>query len=45
MALGIAVGSVIGMIVDNVGAWIPIGLALGAGIGARLDHINKKKEQ
>jgi hypothetical protein len=41
MALGVAAGSVIGIITDNGGLWIPIGLAIGAGIGAAI----RKKQQ
>ncbi len=38
MALGIAIGTAIGVALDNVGAWLAIGLAFGAGIGSRLDR-------
>lgn len=30
IALGIIFGSVVGVITDNVGLWIPLGLCLGA---------------
>lgn len=40
MALGVAIGGIIGFVSDNA-AWIAIGLALGAGIGNRIDA-NKK---
>jgi len=36
MALGVAIGSIIAF-VSNTGYWIAIGLALGAGIGNRID--------
>ena len=36
MTLGVAAGSVIGVLTDNGGLWIPIGLAIGAGIGAAI---------
>ena len=35
MALWIAIGSAIGVAVDNIGTWVAIGVALGAGIGSR----------
>ena len=44
MALGIAAGSIVGILLDNAGAWIAIGLALGAGIGGRLDKLKKQKD-
>lgn len=36
MALGVAAGSVIGILTDNGGLWIPVGMAIGAGIGAAI---------
>lgn len=42
MAIGIAIGSIIGVVQDNIGAWIAIGLAYGAGLGSRWNQ--KKKE-
>jgi hypothetical protein len=44
MALGLAAGSILSMVLNNGGVWIPVGIALGAGIGGRLDHMKKKKE-
>ena len=43
MALGIAIGSARGVALDNIGTWIAIGVALGAGIGSRLNQ--KKKNE
>ena len=36
IALGCAVGAVIGMATDNQGLWIAVGIAIGAGIGTRM---------
>ena len=32
--MGCAVGAVIGVLTDNAGLWIAVGIAVGAGIGA-----------
>ena len=32
-AFGVAIGSVIGVLTDNLGLWISLGIAVGAGIG------------
>jgi hypothetical protein len=45
MTLGIAIGSITGIIFDNTGLWIPVGLAIGAGIGNRIDIKNKTTEK
>lgn len=36
MAIGIVLGTVIGVLLDNMGAWLAIGVALGAGIEGRI---------
>ncbi|MCZ4408808.1 hypothetical protein O3Q51_08315 [Cryomorphaceae bacterium 1068] len=36
MALGVAIGGIVSFVTEG-GAWIAIGLALGAVIGARMD--------
>jgi hypothetical protein len=33
MGLGIVVGAIIGILTDNVGLWLPLGIAIGAGVG------------
>ena len=33
IALGVAFGAVIGALTDNVGLWLPVGIAVGAGMG------------
>jgi galactitol-specific phosphotransferase system IIC component len=33
VAIGIIIGSVIGVLTDNVGLWIALGVAIGAGVG------------
>ena len=41
MTLGIAIGALVGVLTDNIGLWISLGLAIGAGAGNTL--INKEK--
>jgi hypothetical protein len=42
MALGIAIGAAIGVATDNIGLWLAIGVALGAGMESRF---NRQKEE
>ncbi len=41
MGLGIGIGAIIGILTDNVGLWLPLGLAIGAGIGATRARVKK----
>ena len=44
IGLGVAIGSVIGVLTDNLGLWISLGIAIGAGIslpGFRKENKNK----
>ena len=43
MVMGMAIGAVIGIALDNIGVWISIGLVFGAGVGKRLS--NKEEEE
>lgn len=43
VALGMIFGCAIGIILDNIGAWIAIGLAFGAGLGKRMEMKEKEK--
>ena len=43
MSWGIAIGTVIGIAVDNLGTYMPVGLAVGMCIGAFVDGNNRKK--
>jgi hypothetical protein len=36
MAIGMAAGTLVGFFTDNVGLWLCIGLAIGAGVGSSL---------
>ena len=47
LALGIVIGSVIGVATDNIGLWIPIGVATGAGVGTSIGAgwFSQKKKQ
>ncbi|EDM42939.1 hypothetical protein SCB49_01507 [unidentified eubacterium SCB49] len=40
--MGILIGVVVGIFTDNIGLWLPIGLALGAGVG---NSLNKKEDK
>lgn len=35
IALGMIIGAGIGIVMDNIGAWMAIGLAFGAGLEAK----------
>jgi len=43
--MGIAFGAVIGMLTDNIGLWIPIGLCLGIAVGASLPMAKGRSEK
>lgn len=32
IAIGIAMGTLVGVLTNNIGLWLPIGVAIGAGI-------------
>ena len=40
-AYGVAIGSVIGALTDNIGLWLSLGIAIGCGIGSYLDQQEK----
>lgn len=44
MALGVAGGSVIGVLTKNIALWISLGIAIGAGIGAVLAQKQKQDD-
>lgn len=44
MVLGMAIGAIIGMALDNIGVWISIGLVFGAGIGNRMSRKEKDED-
>lgn len=33
IAIGLVAGLIVGVITKNIGIWLPVGIALGAGIG------------
>ena len=37
-AYGVAIGSVIGVLTDNIGLWLSLGVAIGCGVGSYLDQ-------
>mgnify|MGYP006090225819 CR=1 FL=1 len=32
IGIGIMIGSIIGAVTDNIGIWLPVGLAIGVGL-------------
>jgi len=40
-AYGVALGSVIGVLTDNIGLWLSLGIAIGCGVGSYLDQQEK----
>ena len=42
LAMGIALGTMFGIILDNIGLWLPIGLCVGSAIGEWKRRKNKK---
>ena len=47
IGIGIMIGSIIGAITDNIGIWLPVGLAIGVGLettqkkGKKTDLLNQ----
>ena len=33
IGIGVMTGTIVGVLTDNIGLWLPVGIALGAGIG------------
>jgi len=44
MAIGIAIGTAIGVATDNLGLWLPVSIAIGAGVGNSLMKKGSKKD-
>ena len=44
-AFGVAIGSVIGVLTDNLALWISLCIALGAGIGISINQKQKKDSE
>ena len=42
IAIGVVAGTIVGVITDNIGLWLPIGIAIGAGIGFTQKEKKKK---
>ena len=36
IGIGVMTGTIVGVLTDNIGMWLPIGIAIGAGIGPAL---------
>ena len=45
MCVGIAIGTALGVVTDNLAIYMPLGLAVGMCIGASLDDKNRKKAE
>ncbi|MDC0007038.1 hypothetical protein OAE07_03615 [Winogradskyella sp.] len=41
IGFGVVIGSVIGVLTDNLGLWISLGIAIGAGIGVTISQKQK----
>ena len=44
IAIGIVFGTVIGVLTDNIGLWLSVGIAIGAGVGTSLMQQGSKKD-
>lgn len=44
VAFGIALGTLVGIITDNLGLWLPVGIAIGAGIGQTRSRQSKEEK-
>ena len=45
--MGISFGTLVGIVTDNIGLWLSVGLAIGAGVGnslAQKEKAQKEKE-
>ena len=43
MGASVAIGAVIGVLTDNLGLWIAVGVAIGTSVGAGLSAQQKKE--
>ena len=41
---GMVIGTAIGVATDNIGLWLPVGIAIGAGVGNSLMKKASKKD-
>ncbi len=44
MACAFLIGTAIGVATDNLGLWLPVGIAIGASVGSALQHKGNKKD-
>ena len=44
IALGVAVGAVLGVLLDNIGLWLALGVAIGAGLAQKEKAKNKDEK-
>ena len=44
MAIGIAIGTALGVATDNLGLWLPVGIAIGAGVGNSMVKKRRRKD-
>lgn len=45
MALGIVFRTVVGVLTKNIGLWLAVGIAIGAGVGNSQRHKAEKKNE
>lgn len=42
IAIGLVAGVLVGVITNNLGVWLPVGIAIGAGVGFSNQNKSKK---
>ncbi len=45
LGIGIILGTLIGVVTDNIGLWLPIGLAIGAGLAETMTKNKPSNKQ
>ena len=45
IAIGLLLGTVVGVLTKNIGLWLSLGIVIGAGVGNSLMHRDNKKVQ
>ena len=45
IALGVGLGTAVGIITDNIGLWLSLGVAIGAGVGTSMMQNESKDNE
>lgn len=45
LAMGVLLGTLVGVLTDNIGLWLSVGIAIGAGVGTTLMAAKSKKDK